>query len=140
MGVYICHAALPFRHPLNNRSTATDRRGKEEEGWLWDIFHPLSVKTTRSKPYFKRSFVYTLFPSTSNSNIARSMLSQRKHYTMLLSTGIIIDPFIKMNRSIFLKYMQDARASIFTLIFRRSSNIFFRLSRLSRIAYLHCLN
>lgn len=91
------------------------------------IVHPLSVKTTRSKPYFKRSFVYTLFPSTSILNIARSMLSQRKHYTML-HDGIIIDPFIKMNRSIFFKCTHGARASIFTLIFRCSSNIFFRLS------------
>lgn len=33
------------------------------------------------------------------------MLSQRKYYTMLRD-GIITDPFIKMNRSIFFKYMQ----------------------------------
>lgn len=63
------------------------------------------------------------------------MLSQRKHYTMLLD-GIIIDPFIKMNRSIFLKYMQNARASIFTLIFWRSSNLFFRLSGAYRLSSL----
>lgn len=122
--------SLSFRYLLNNRSNRRPAEGGEGKGenGSCGILHPLSVKTTRSKPYFKRSFVYTLFPSASTSNIVCSMLSQRKHYTMLRD-GIIIDPFIKMNRSIFFKYMHDASASIFTLIFRCSSNIFSRLFR-----------
>jgi len=43
-----------------------------------------------------------------------------------------------MNRSIFFKYVRDARASVFTLIFRCSSNIFSRLSQ--HIAYIRSLN
>lgn len=100
------HTQLVTLYLLNNRS----KEEKKREGELW-VFHPLSVKTTCSKPHLKRSFVYTLPPSQlSTSNIVHRMLSQRRHYSTKREGEIVIEAFIKMNRSIFECVYGDARA------------------------------